>query len=290
MAFFNSSRGSSRTPNNSWRGQSRSQILMVSSRSSAGGRDRAYKIGALVLLLVALAGAGWAALIGLNQIGLWLFAENDRFIVRTLDIQSTGRLPASHIQEYGHLTEGMNLFAMNLDKIRKDLESVPLIKSAEVVRILPDTLSVRVTERTALARLGADDRKSHFAVDREGFVLGPSSRSPTLPAITGLREYGISPGSQVTNALMADALLLIETCDAMGMEQALRISTVDVGHEDYLDVRLASGTRAWLARTDLRIRLGQLATGLDEANALGKTIQFIDLTVDKNPPVQFSER
>jgi cell division septal protein FtsQ len=89
---------------------------------------------------------------------------------------------------------------------------------------------------------------------------------------------------------MSDALLLIETCDTMGLAQTLRIATVDVNHDDYLDVRLASGPRAWLARTDVRARLERLATSLEKAKDLGKTIQFIDLTVDKNPPVQFTER
>jgi hypothetical protein len=290
MAFFNSSRGSSRSANNSWRSQNRSQILMVSSRSSPGSKDRAYKIGALILLMLALAGGAWAAVIGLNQIGRWLFSENDRFTVHTLDIKSTGRLPATHIQEYGHLVEGMNLFSVNLDRVRKDLESVPLIKSANVQRVLPGTLSVRVTERTALARLGADDRINHFAVDRDGYVLGPSSRTSGMPAITGLREFGITPGSQVTNAVLADALLLVETCDTLGLGPIVRIATIDVGHDDYLEVRLAGGERAWLSRTDVRLKLEWLATSLQKAEVMGKSIQFIDLTMDKNPPVQYAER
>jgi hypothetical protein len=263
---------------------------MVNARARQGGKDRAYKIGALVLMAVAVAAVGWAAKVGLDQIGRWLFSENERFVVRTLDIASSGRLPAANIREYGRLAEGMNLFELDVEKVRSDLESVPVIKSVEIRRLLPDTLRIRVTERTPVARLGADDRVNHFAVDREGFVLGPSSRSPALPAITGLREFGIAPGHQITNAVLADALQVIETCETAGLGTAIRFATIDVGREDYLDVRLAEGPRAWLSRTDVRRKLEWLAAGIEKAREMGKAIEFMDLTVDRNPPAQFVER
>ncbi len=277
-------------PGNSWRA-SKSKILNVSARSGgARNKDHMYKIGAIVLALLALSGVAWAAKVGLDQIGMWMFSENDRYVLRDLDVKSTGRLPAANICEYGHLSAGQNLFAINLDETRRALEKVPVIKSVELQRVLPDALIVRVKERVPVARLGADDRINHFAVDGEGFVLGPSSRSVALPVITGLTDPGILPGSQVTNALLSDALLTLDTCDAAGLSPIVRISSLDISNPEYLTLYLANNMRVLMARTDVRRRLGDLARMIQEIEARGASVAFLDLTVNRNVPARMAER
>lgn len=285
MSLFESRRRSG----NSWRSP-KSQILHVSARAGSARKDRMYKVGAIFLLGLALAGSLWAAFIGVHTIGRWIFSENDRFTVRRMDIKSTGKLTPRHICEYARIGEGMNLFAVNLEEARRSLESVAVIKSASLTRILPDTLKVRVTERIPVARLGADDRISHFAVDADGSVLGPTFRSPTQPAITGLREVGISPGAQLTNAVLADALSAIEIIESGGYAPVLRVASIDVGQDDHLEMKLANGVRVLLGRNNLPKRIQDLVLVIREMENRGQSAAILDFTVDRNIPGRPTER
>lgn len=269
------------------RGASRDQLLMVSARNSDKGRDRAHKVGALVLLLVAAAGSVWAAVSGANLLGEWLFVRNDKFIIQRLDLQSTGRLQPSHLREYAKVEEGMNLFALNIDQVRQDLESVPLVRSAEVWRDLPDRLVVRVTERMALARMAEGAGGFPLAVDQDGYVLGPSAGRPSLPLISGVSERGLAPGSVVREATVVDALHALQLCDDSKLGAVIKIHTIDVRHPDYLDIRLTSGTRVLMGRDQLRFRLDKLAELLRTSAELGQDMVTADLTVDRNFPVEY---
>lgn len=46
-----------------------------------------------------------------------------------------------------------NLFALDLARIKRDLELAPAIQSAAVERVLPHTLKIRVTEREPVAQI-----------------------------------------------------------------------------------------------------------------------------------------
>lgn len=269
------------------RGPARDPILQVSARGSDKGRDRVHKIGALVLLGVVAAGTVWAAVSGAHLMGDWLFARNERFTVRRLDLSSSGRLQPSHLREYARISEGMNLFALSLDRIRAELESVPLIRSAEVERDLPDRLVVRVMERTALGRIAEGAAGYPLSVDQDGYVLGPAAGRPGLPLISGLRERGLAPGSVVREEAVLDALALLQICDSTKLGSVVRVASVDVGNPNYLDVRLAGGPRVTMGRDQLPFRLEKLADILRTSAELNQTVVAVDLTVDRNFPVEY---
>jgi len=276
-----------RRPPQNKRRPSRDQLLMVNARMGEQRRARIHKIGGITLGLIALVGTLWAVMVGVKQLTRLLFTENPQFTLRQLELRSDGKLKDRHIREYGHLAEGANLFALDIRQIRADLESVPVVDRVEVRRQLPDKLVVEVKERIAIARLGSDDHRHYLAIDREGHVLGPSSRSPDLPAITGLRDRGLRPGSYLDQELVRDALLVLDLCDTTRVGETVRIASIDVRHPEYLDIRMKGGERVWFGRQRLEWRLGQLAQVLQEASQMSRAIETADLTVDRNFPVQF---
>lgn len=276
-----------RRKRNRRRRTSRQPLLMVSARVADRRRERMHRVSAVVLSLLVLGASAWLLLAGIQWLGRVLFVENGRYTITKLDLSSDGKLRPQHIREYGGLAEGANLFAVNLDQVRSDLQSVPLVNTVEVSRRLPGTLIVRLTERIALARLGKDEERSHLAIDREGHVLGPSSRTPGLPAITGLRDRGLRPGSYIDEQLVRDALTVLDIIDTTRLSQVVRVATIDVRHPEYLDIRLHDGERVVMGRDRLDWRLTRLAQSLQTAAQLGRSIMTIDLTVNKNPPVEW---
>lgn len=260
--------------------------LEVSARGAASKpRERAQKLGAVVLLMVALAGTGWAAIEGFSIVGDRLFLQNDRYTIRRIDLTTDGTLPISHLREYAGVSEGQNLFSVDIRQIAHNIERTPRVRSAEVQRILPDTLVIRVRERVPIARVAEGAFGIPSAVDREGYLLGPSI-GRGLPVISGLSETGLSPGSKITDEKTLDAIRVLDICEQSKLGTLLGIQAINVRHPDRLDLALATGARVDLGRDRLEWRLEKLADLILTHRELGMELEYADLTVDRNFPVR----
>ncbi len=268
--------------------RSQEPVLMVKLRMAGQKKETRQRMMSVFLLTLVLVGLVWLGLMGTQSLGRLLFTDNQTYLIQHLDFSSDGRLNSGHLREYaGGIKEGMNLFCVDLQMIKKNLESVPLIKSAEVRRRLPDTLEVRVQERQALAQLGSGLGGLPLSVDREGYVLGPSSRTPQLPAIKGFVMAGLKPGSFVGDApAVADALKLLDLCDTTRLGDVIKVETVQVQHEEYMEMDLAGGETVRLARHDLPTRLDKIASILAESEQKNRPVASIDATGDNNFPVR----
>lgn len=260
----------------------RSPVYTMHARTANQRSDSMHKTGAVFLLIAAIAGLGWVMVAGAGQLRNWLFIDNDLFLIESIDIASTGTLSPDHIREFGGITEGQNLFSIDIAGVRKRLEEGPMIKSAEVARRLPSTLSVRIKERTPLARIAHGQAGFFFAVDGEGHVLGLAGRKMAgMPVVKGFSDRGVTPGSVLRDGGAMDALQVIGMCDGSPLGQVIRITAIDVSHPDYLDLSLENGVKVLLPRNPPRSKLEDLVVYLRES---GGRLNFIDLTLDRNVP------
>lgn len=261
----------------------------------AGGRsDTVYRrVAAALALLAAIAGATWLLAQGLRQTGRAMFASNALFTLRKLDLVSDGRLSPDLIREYARVRSGQNLFDVDLRETRAALEAVPLVREAIVTRHLPDGLSIRVTERTPLARVTMPGTGLTLAVDREGHVLGPGSASPALPAIGGLSEPGLRPGARLSDPKAVEALALLDMCDRTRLCQYVPIRQVDVADPEQMLLTLANGDEAPMPRKDLEAKTRRLASILGTLKSHRPSEAHrarIDLTSDANSSVTWIPR
>ena len=260
----------------------RETLLRAAARS--GERRRAIRRRVLALLGVCLGvpalavGLYW----GGHQAWLGMFAENPFFEIRRIDVTTDGMLGVADIQEHAQVRPGLNLFAVRPQDIRAALLAVPVIADAQVGRRLPDGLVIEVTERIAVARLGRPGAGSPLAVDATGHVLGPSSVRISLPVVLGVRDVGLRPGDVVADALLKDALAILEICNNEKMRAVLAVASVDVGNEERIEVGLASGERVLLSRDRMRDKLWQLREMLKEARRRCLALATYDMTVDRN--------
>jgi len=80
---------------------------------------------------------------------------------------------------------GLNVFRLSLEAKRKQVESIAWVRSAALMRILPNRLVVHVVERTPVAFTNAGGRVG--LVDSNGVLLErPLNASFDFPVITGL--------------------------------------------------------------------------------------------------------
>ena len=89
---------------------------------------------------------------------------------------------------------GLSLYLVPIERRRRELMAMDWVEKATVSKIWPNTLKVRVYERTPVAFVHLPpnhrDGMSQFAlIDRDGYILRPRVASRfTLPVITGVRE------------------------------------------------------------------------------------------------------
>ena len=82
-----------------------------------------------------------------------LVYENRAFEIQAFEVQTDGVVSADQLRRWAGVKPGENLFALDLARVKRDLEMVPLISSVSVERVLPRTLRIRVTEREPVARV-----------------------------------------------------------------------------------------------------------------------------------------
>lgn len=245
-------------------------------------RGRRRRIGLILFLLVGLPALGAGLLFGGRAAWRELFAENDFFQIRHVEVTTDGELGAKLIEEYAEVRTGLNLFALRPEKIRASLLAVPVIASAQVGRRLPDTLVIEVAERVAVARLGWPRSGAPLAVDATGHVLGPSSVRASLPVVVGVRDKGLRPGDVVQDPMLTEALTVLEICNHERLRPDLAVASIDLGNEDRLEVGLATGETVLLARDRLADRLEKLRAMRSEARKRGLDLAVYDMTVERN--------
>lgn len=253
---------------------------------AAGARVRpALAMAGVGLLLVAAVALG---LLILRQSTRLALTRNARFTVRTMDVASDGKITPELLREYAGVQPGENLFAVDLQQVRRNLVAVPLVRDARVQRVLPDTLRIRVVERIAVARIPVQRGSTHHAVDREGFVLGPRVASPHLPRILGLDSAVVTPGRLIEGVNARDALQLIELCDRLDPAHDIGLRSVDASHPDMLILTMDHDDTAQLGRSRLDMRVGWLAAmrkAIEMENRRGARPLFFDVRGDRNHAV-----
>jgi cell division protein FtsQ len=151
-------------------------------------------------------------------------------IAGSSNIQATGLSEVSRAEMIPVFGEdiGRNVFFLPLDERRRDLEKIPWIERATVMRVLPDQIRVAVVERqpVAFTRHG----QVIGLVDANGVLLSMSAatmakRHYSFPVVTG-----IDPGDPADSrkARMALYQRLIAELDADGKHNSEQISEIDL--------------------------------------------------------------
>ncbi|MGA7339762.1 MAG: FtsQ-type POTRA domain-containing protein [Terracidiphilus sp.] len=201
------------------------------SAESSSGRwsSRGSKTRRVFLMLgaaIAFGGLAAAALTLRNSL------ERDaRFrIAGAANIQASGLTEVSRAEMLPVFGEdiGRNIFFVPLDERRRQLESIPWIERATVMRLLPDQIRVSVVERkpVAFTRLGSQIG----LVDANGVLLSMPAAAMarhhySFPVVTGI-DGGDPAASRM--ARMAVYLRLMSELDSTGQHFSEQISEIDL--------------------------------------------------------------
>ncbi len=106
------------------------------------------------------------------------------FVVREVTVEGRRRTARAELVAAVGLKTGDMIFARPVADIRRDVETLPWVRRADVRRRLPDAIFIRIEERRPFARWQVDGKL--YLIDREGVVIGPLKRKRgDLPLLVG---------------------------------------------------------------------------------------------------------
>lgn len=282
----------------------RDHVLDVKLRADQvrAGRFRMVAVGlGICFTLVAATLVFWRG-------GEWLLNrfiyENDAFAIRSIDVRTDGVIAPEQIRKWAMVRPDANLLALDLLRVKRDLELVPFIKSSTVERVLPHTLRIRISEREPIAEITVPQRTPdggfesvNYYLDEEGFLmpgLGASLRASPLPAneqfpqLTGISSAEIRPGKQVQSPSVHAALRLIVEFDQSPMAGVEELQKIDVSAADILQAVTAQGGEVVFSFNDIHRQLSKWRQAHDwfQTNPQPQAIAMIDLSISNNIPTR----
>ena len=284
----------------------RDQVLDVKLRSSQVRAART-RMGAIVL------GAAFAAIFGLylayrtsNWVLNRLVYENKAFAIQELDVQTDGVISLDELRRWTGVKPGANLLALDLARVKRDLELVPLVQAVSIERILPRTLRIRITEREPIAQINVPRLRQGggvdlvvYQLDADGYVMVPleprqraiplNQAGDALPAVCGVNSSELQPGRRIGASQVQAALRLILAFEQSPMAGLVDLRRVDVSSREALVVTTGQRSEVTFGLADLDQQLRRWHDIFDLGQTMSKAIGTLDLAVTNNIPARWLE-
>jgi cell division protein FtsQ len=285
----------------------RGHVLDVKLRSSkvraARARVAALGLGsffAIVLTAYLLWCVGeWAA----NE----FIYDNKAFAIQGIEIQTDGAIAPEQLRRWAGLKLNQNLWALDIARVRRDLELIPRIQSATVDRVPPTTLIIHVVEREPLAQVKVPRPRSQGAgidlqiyhLDPDGFAMMPlelnqrsvmpaENESP-LPVIWGLDPNQVQPGRRIQNPQLQAALRLLKVFEHSPMAGLVEITNIDVATPETLVVTTSQGSEICFGLNELEQQIRRWREIHGACQRQGKVITSLDLGVSNSLPLRLAD-
>lgn len=107
------------------------------------------------------------------------------FKVNAVHVQGASAMAQPDVLQAAGLQAGQPILGVDLDKVRTQVEQVGWVKEARVIRLLPDTVVIAVTERDARAVWQVNGQI--VVIDSKGRIIREASpaKFPFLPLVVG---------------------------------------------------------------------------------------------------------
>lgn len=176
----------------------------------------------------------------------------------------------------GHSAKGSNIFRSSLEEREKQIESIPWVRSATVVRSYPHSLAVYITERVPIAFVDVGGEIK--MVDQQGALLdSPEKGHFDFPIVKGL-DFHSDRGERAARLNLYQEFVH-ETSGKMASSGWV-VSEVDLSDASNLKALLVQGGQTLLVyfgQTGFLARFENLLTVLPQLRKTNARIDSVDL-------------
>ena len=191
------------------------------------------------------------------------FMASAGFTVRSVTLEGRAETAQTEIVRMLGIKRGDLMLYVDVDEARARIEALPWVRSAEVKRVWPDRIVVRITERRPVALWQMDGAVA--VIDTRGKPIAgvDPARFASLPLVVG-------KGAETQ---VGDLLALIATQPNLKFRVK---AAVRVGERRW-NLRLANGVEVRLPEEGAEAALAELVRLEREENILARDIKAIDL-------------
>jgi hypothetical protein len=263
-------------------------------RRAAMGAMRAA-MGVFVIALVSWGAWEMLAVVREKTDAMPEEAKRDR--VRSLVLVTDGVLDKTWLARVLSIPADATLMGLDLDQLRSRVLGDPQVATAAIVRNFPDKLTVRISERTPVARMMAQaggDTPQTLLVSRDGVAFSGTGFDPamvaTLPWIDGVKlersGRGFAPveGMRAVSDLLATAKLeaeeLYKTWQVISLARLESDGDLEVHTRD--GMKVVFGTKE-----DYLRQIARLDLLVDSSTDPTRPIREVNLALGSQVPVTF---
>jgi cell division septal protein FtsQ len=173
--------------------------------------------------------------------------ETPLLTLQETTIEGCQKTSEKDILSMAQLNRQRNILSIDLAELRRKVEANPWIERAEIRRIFPDRISIKITERKPVAIILLDRL---YYIDAQGVIFArvPKDHQIDHPILTGLRRDSFKVQPDGAWGLVSKALRLIRV-----MEEGEVLSQKDIS-EIHMDK--AFGISTYTNDGAIEIRLG----------------------------------
>lgn len=284
----------------------RPQLLDVKLRSSQTRAARFRLLGMGLSIAFALVFILFVLWRGGEFVLDCLIYKNDAFAIQQIEVQTDGVIAPEHFRRWAMVKNGENLLALDLARVKRDLELVPHVRTAIVERALPRTLRLRFTEREPAAQVVAMQTRSQggyeqviYHLDETGFVMlpldpklrvnPPTTSRDDLPVISGVIVSELRPGRRIESKQVLAALGLIADFDRSPMAGLAELDRIKVTTPQVLEAYSSHGSEIIFSLNPFEPQLNRWRLIYDQYQKQGKAIASLDLSIANNVPLRLVE-
>jgi cell division septal protein FtsQ len=284
----------------------REYVLDVKLRSS---QVRAVRMRRTTIAISVMLGAAFGAFM-IWRAGHWaldeLLYENAAFATRQIDMETDGVISTEQLKTWAGVKRSDNLLALDLARVKHNLESVPFIQTVSVERVLPHTLRIRVAEREPIAQIEVQRTRSGggfetliFNIDPDGAIMPPldpkwrvqaaSQPADQGPLIIGAKVVDARPGQLLQAPQVKSAIDLILAFDRSPMAASLDFRRIDASCPGVLTATVSDGSEITFGCGDFEQQLRRWFEIQQQGRIISKALWTVDLAVSNNIPVKWLE-
>lgn len=129
-----------------------------------------------------------ALVVALIAGAIWAYRQtqsDQRFAVRTIEIDGAVHTPRAALDRVTQRYVGLNLFQIDIERVQHDLGGLGWVRRIDIEKKLPDTLRIKISERTPVALARNHDQLLYVDEDGVSFAeLSATVGDADLPLIT----------------------------------------------------------------------------------------------------------
>lgn len=214
---------------------------------------------------------------------IWMMFWSPLLDVREVKVVGAIETSESSVVEASGLAgSAPNLLLLSTAEIAVAIEELPWVASAEVDRMLPGTVRVRIEERdpALVLALGA----ARWTLDDQGNVLSGGEAVPGLPVLAGVEVGRVEPGTRLVTDEARSALKVLAS---LPRSIRSRLAGISAPTTELISLELADGTAVRFGAAERLAAKNEVTKALlAKIKAEGRTVAYIDVRVPANAAVQ----